>query len=77
MNVLACVPVNPEQYGLPPYKVGEGFKVTNCNFCNREVWIGPRQQVRRAEQNTPVICLVCCYENDPTSLLRTQHLGGP
>lgn len=30
VDVLACVPVNPEQYGLPPYKVGEGFKVTNC-----------------------------------------------
>lgn len=58
INVIACIPVNTVEFGLPPFEPTEGYKVVECDCCHQWVHIGPKQLRLKLEGNV-ALCLLC------------------
>ena len=79
MNILVCMPCDTsklEKLGMPPYKPRAGFEKFKCDSCNQDMWIGPKQLVKRTEENWLAVCAVCVARVDPIGLSNVKTLGG-
>jgi hypothetical protein len=59
INLIACIPVNTEEFQLPPFEPTEGYKVIECDCCHQWVWIGPKQLALRLKDDMDALCVVC------------------
>jgi hypothetical protein len=66
-NIVACIPTKPaDQRRLPahllPFVPYSGSIKGKCPLCEREIWIGPRQQKMVAD-GAEVSCMLCIRED--------------
>jgi len=53
-QVILCLP-----FGSPGYVPGPLHTLTECQMCNRSMWIGPLQKKKLAESTKEEITLQC------------------
>lgn len=92
--LLACPPVGVDgqrKMGIAAYTPPKGGKITTCDSCGMEVWIGPRQM--RFKENYPeteTMCTICALPiikangawghlggNDSSYVMKSGRVFGP
>lgn len=58
-NIIACVPVSMTDLNYTP---PQNALQVNCEGCKELIWIGPKQQAKKSEENDiPVLCMQCVF----------------
>lgn len=59
-NIIAVVPVDPNERNGLEYKPGPTMIHTLCEVCEIECWVGPNQMgMKQKQPELPILCTNC------------------
>jgi hypothetical protein len=80
ITYLACVPVDINDAlpaDVPRWAPSIEHTLTQCQVCDRDMWMGPKQVAfLAASPQSPLLCMHCAVMLNDLTGIPVEHLGG-